>query len=105
MNVNSANFNEEVLQAALPVVVDFEADWCSYCRRLSPAVNRVAEEQAEKLKLFHLDIDAAPELANRYGVDVIPTLALFRNGALMSSVVNPGSQDGIEAWLRENGVL
>ena len=65
----------------------------------------MSEEYNEKVKMAKLDIDEEPELAEKYNIDTIPTLLLFRDGGLVDSVVNPGSQDEIEDWLRENGAL
>lgn len=105
MEINKDNFNQEVLKAEVPVVAEFEAPWCGYCRRLSPAVGRVEEEQAGKIKVVRIDIDRSPQLAEQYEVETIPTLYLFRDGKAVDSVVNPGSQDEIEAWLKENHAL
>ena len=101
----SKNFEETVLKAEGPVVVDFWAPWCGYCRRLAPAVDRVAEEYEDELGVVKLDIDEEPELAEAYGIETIPTLVLFEDGKVIDSVVNPQSQDEIEEWLKENGAL
>ncbi len=101
----SKNFEETVLKAGGPVVVDFWAPWCGYCRRLAPAVDRVAEEYEDELEVVKIDIDEEPKLAEEYGIETIPTLVLFEDGKVVDSVVNPQSQDEIEEWLKENGAL
>ena len=105
MEINKDNIQKEVLQAEVPVVAEFEAPWCGYCRRLSPAVDRLEQERAGKIKVVKIDIDVNPQLAEQYEVETIPTLYLFREGRAVDSVVNPGSQDAIEAWLSENHAL
>ena len=105
MKINEKNFEQEVLQASVPVVVDFQAAWCGYCRRLAPAVERLKDEFSGKLKVVQVDIDEAPRLAEQFEVETIPTLFLFQGGKTVDSVVNPGSQDAIEAWLQENQAL
>lgn len=99
------DFEEKVLQASEPVIVDFWAPWCGYCRRLSPVIDRMAEEYEGKIRVAKLNIDEAPQLTEQHEVDTIPTLILFMGGQPVSSVVNPGSQDAIDSWLRENNAL
>lgn len=103
--IRNDNFEQEVLQARGPVLVDFQAPWCGYCRRLGPVVDRVAEQYSEKIRVVKLDIDESPDIAQRYEVDTIPTLILFQNGNAGEPLVNPGSQSVIDGWLRENGAL
>lgn len=99
------NFEETVLRSKNPVVVEFFAPWCGYCRRLSAVIDRLDKEYGEKIAIRKLDIDEEAELADKYEVDTIPTLILFKDGKAASSVVNPGSQDAIEHWLTENQIL
>ena len=102
--IEITNFEEQVLKASGEVLVDYGAPWCGYCRRLSPVVDQLAEEYAGKLQVVKVDIDALPAVADRYQVETIPTLMLFRGGESVAEVVNPASRAVIKDWLKENGV-
>lgn len=104
ITINGANFKSEVLESGIPVVIDFQAPWCGYCRRLAPAIDKLEEEFAGAVKVGTIDIDNDPELAEQFNVMTIPTLIVFRDGKLVSSVVNPPTRDAIYGWLKENGV-
>jgi thioredoxin len=98
-----ANFDEEVLHSKLPVLVDFWAPWCQPCRVVAPAVEDMADEFAGKLKVVKVNVDDAREIAKRYQVDSIPTLAVFRNGKLEDRKVGvpPGDMNATMAeWLK-----
>ena len=102
---DGAGFEQEVLRSEKPVAVDFMADWCGYCKRLSPALERVAQKAGQAAEVVRVDIDESGELARRYQVDTIPTLILFSGGKEAARTVNPPSQAAVENWLRENGAL
>lgn len=85
--VTDTDFDEEVLKAGLPVLVEFTADWCGPCRQLAPVLSAVAEEQAGRLKVVQLDVDSNPEITARYGVLAMPTLMVFRAGEPVKSLV------------------
>lgn len=79
--VNDSNFKEEVLDAALPVLVDFYADWCGPCKMMAPVMEELAKEYEGRAKLVKLNVDDSPETSGKYKVMSIPTFILFRNGA------------------------
>jgi thioredoxin 1 len=83
----TANFKAEVLESTIPVLVDFYADWCNPCRMIAPIVAEIAAEYVGKLKVARLNIDDNQEIASRYGVMSIPTIALFVGGNLVDQVV------------------
>jgi thioredoxin 1 len=76
----SANFDAEVLQSPVPVLVDFYADWCSPCKMLAPIVEDLAKDLSGRVKVGKLDVDAAGDVAGRFGIRAIPTLILFSAG-------------------------
>ena len=84
-----------------PVLVAYSAPWCGYCRRLEPLYDRLAESWAETLTAVKVNTDKEPALARREGIEVIPTLVLYRNGQAVDSIVAPESRAAIEEFLRE----
>ncbi len=80
--VTDATFDEKVLQAESPVLVDFAADWCGPCKALAPVVRDVACEYQGEVAVFTLDIDTNPETCKRYAIRSVPTLMLFKKGEL-----------------------
>jgi thioredoxin 1 len=78
--VDDASFEEEVLGAKVPVLVDFGAAWCGPCRALAPIVEKIAAEHAGRLKVVTVDTDESPRTAQRYGVRGVPMVMVFRDG-------------------------
>ena len=87
LEITDSNFNEEVLNADLPVLVDFWAEWCGPCKMVSPIVEELSEEYTEKIKVTKLDVDSNPQTAASFGIRGIPTLLMFKDGAAVDQIV------------------
>lgn len=101
ININENQFRE-LIREEKPVLVDFWAPWCSYCRRIGPAYDVIAQKFEEQLAVVKVNIDEVPSLAQQYQIEVIPTLVFFKNGQPIGSVVAPDSQAAIAEFIREN---
>lgn len=86
-DVTDANFQSEVLDSDVPVIVDFWAAWCGPCRMVGPIVEEIAQDQAGKVKVMKLNVDENRETATKYGIMSIPTILLFDKGAVSKQVV------------------
>jgi thioredoxin 1 len=93
--VDNANFEQEVIQSAVPVLVDFWAPWCGPCKAISPSVDALASEMAEQLKVVKVNVDEAQEIAGRFGVISIPTLLLIKGGEVVETLRGNQSKQAI----------
>ena len=87
IQVSDADFDERVLKADLPVLVDFWAEWCGPCKMIAPIVEELSEEYAGKLEFAKLDVDSNPTTAMAYGVRSIPTLLIFKGGNPVDQII------------------
>lgn len=87
ITITCKNFEEEVLKANIPVLVDFWATWCAPCRMLAPTITEIAEEYEGKIKVGKVNVDEEGELAMRYKIVSIPTILLFKNGEVSNKSV------------------
>ena len=95
IEINEANFETEVLKSNQPVLVDFWAEWCGPCKMLSPVLEEIAAEQAERVKVVKVNVDNNPQLAARFGIQSIPTLLYFADGKVIHQTVGVAGKKAI----------
>ena len=100
INMNKAQF-EQFLHEEKPMLVDYWAPWCVYCRRIAPAYEKIAEEYGDQLVIGKVNIDEEPQLAEAEKIEVIPTLVLYRGGKAVDSIVAPDSKAAIERFIQD----
>ena len=98
--VTDASFQNDVLNADGPVLVDFWAEWCGPCKQIGPALEELSNDYAGKLTIAKVNIDENPETPGRYGVRGIPTLMIFKGGELTATKVGAAPKSAIDAWIK-----
>ena len=101
INMNNQLFNENIENPGKPVMVEFWAPWCVYCRRIAPALKKVAEQYSDKIVIGQINIDDEPALAEREKIELVPTFIIYKDGKAISSIVAPESKAQIEDFINE----
>ena len=101
-HVSDETFETEVLQSAVPVLVDYWAEWCGPCKMITPILNEVAVEYGERLKVTKLNVDENQATPPKYGIRGIPTLMLFKNGNIEATKVGALSKAQLTAFIESH---
>ncbi len=99
LQINQDQFDQEVLKAQGPVLVDFWAEWCGPCRQLAPMLDELAGQHAGKVKVTKVNVDHNNELASKFGISAIPTMIIFENGQMKDQIVGLTSKKDLEKRL------
>ena len=99
IKLTAQNFEEEVIQSEIPVLVDFWATWCGPCRMLGPIISEIAEESEGKIKVGKVNVDEEGELAARFGIMSIPTVMVFKNGEVSATSIGYKPKEAILALI------
>ena len=102
IEMNKELFQQMAVEGEKPVLVEFWAPWCVYCRRIAPALKQVAKEMEDKIQIAQVNIDDVPELAHQERIEVIPTLVIYHKGEALASIVAPESKARIEEFILDN---
>ena len=100
--LTNENFQKEVLESPVPVLVDFWAPWCGPCRMLAPAVAAIAQERAGSVKVGKVNVDEQPALAQAFGIAGIPALLLFKGGKVAGNIVGLRPKESVDEFIDDN---
>ena len=101
VEINDANFEQEVLKSDMPVLVDFWAEWCAPCRIIEPLVDELAQQYSGKVKIGKIDVDQNPQSSMNYGIRSIPTLLFFKEGKAVDQLLGAVPKKQIEEKITE----
>ena len=102
IQAGGANFDQDVLQSSLPVLVDYWAEWCAPCKAMAPILEEVAGEYAGRLRLVKVNVETQAQIARRYGVRSQPTLMIFKQGSVEAQKVGALSKSQLKAFIEVN---
>ena len=100
--INDHNFDEEINNSQLPVLVDFWAEWCGPCKQIGPTLEEISDEMKDQVTIAKCNIDNEPNTPTKYGIRGIPTMLLFKDGELKATKVGATPKSNIVSWIKEN---
>ena len=100
--ITDSNFEKEIKNSSIPILVDFWAEWCGPCKQIGPILEDIGETKKDKIKILKLNVDENPQTPQKFGVRGIPTLMLFKDGKLVDTKVGSLPKNMLESWLYTN---
>ena len=100
--ITDSNFDEEIKNSQVPILVDFWAEWCGPCKQIGPILEEIGEEKKDKIKILKLNVDENPQTPQKFGVRGIPTLMLFKGGNLIDTKVGSLPKNMLVSWIDPN---
>jgi thioredoxin 1 len=101
-DINDDNFEQEVINSTSPVLVDFWAPWCGPCRQLSPIIEELSKDMADKITVYKCNIDDNPETPSKYAIRGIPALIIFKDGKVADTKVGSIAKSALYQWVNDN---
>ena len=101
-STNDDNFEKDIVESKMSVLVDFWAEWCGPCKQIGPILEEIAIEHESKIKVLKINIDENPQTPQKYGIRGIPTLMLFKKGKLIDTKIGSLPKSSLEVWLQDN---
>ena len=98
-SIKEDSFEKEVVNSELPVLIDFWAEWCGPCKEMNPILEEVSSEMEKKIKVLKINIDENPNIPNKYGVQSIPTLIIFKKGEAIATKVGASIKSDLITWI------
>ena len=99
LTINEKSFESEVVNSELPVLIDFWAEWCGPCKEIAPILDEINNEMDDKIKIVKINIDKNPNIPNKYGVQSIPTLIIFKKGEIIGTKVGACLKSELISWI------
>ena len=100
LTINEKSFESEVVNSELPVLIDFWAEWCGPCKEIAPILDEINNEMDDKIKIVKINIDKNPNIPNKYGVQSIPTLIIFKKGEIVGTKVGSCLKPDLISWIK-----
>ena len=100
LTINEKSFESEVVNSKLPVLIDFWAEWCGPCKEIAPILDEINNEMNDKIKIVKINIDKNPNIPNKYGVQSIPTLIIFKKGEIVGTKVGSCLKSELISWIK-----